>query len=189
MRLQESLQLGFQTGIHGVAAGTHGQQEGQVKALHLFAVDQDLIKCRGSDHVLGLVFAYIFAHLLGIETGDQCQLQAQGQGHVDTAHQTVGGEDGHDAQEALSLFVDNAGVNEIKGNSIHAVVGEHNALGEAGGTAGVGDSNSCIALILYFLCNAVLGAGNEGIPADDATLAKGNGALGSNFKCEFFQRG
>ena len=175
VRVHKGLHFGLQAGVHGVTTGAEGENEGQVKVLHLLAIDEDLVEGGGGDHMLGLVLLDVLAHLEGQELGNEGQLQAEGQGHVDAAHQAVGGEDGHNAQEALAALFDDAGVNEVEGNRIHAVVGQHNALGEAGGAARVGDGRDGVTLVGGLDGDAVLGALDEGVPADDAALTEGNG--------------
>ena len=115
---------------------------------------------RNEQRVLGSVFLNIVADLLGIELGNDYDLKAERQRHVQARNDAVGRKHRDDVHKALAALVGNAAVPEIKRDRIEAVVREHNALGCAGRSAGERNCGKIILAVFHGLgLNANAGSG------------------------------
>ena len=84
---------------------------------------------RNAEHVLGLVLPDQCAQLVGVQIGDDDDVQAHDQRHVHAAGIAVGNERRHDVHQLLAAAEQVALGDEFVGQRVKAVVGQHNALG------------------------------------------------------------
>ena len=77
---------------------------------------------RNEQRVLGSVFLNVVADLILIKLGNDDNLKAERQRHVQARNDTVGREHRDDVHKALAALVGNAAVPEIKRDRIKAVV-------------------------------------------------------------------
>ena len=95
----------------------------QRRSCHLLVVG------RNAEHVLGLVLPDQCAQLVGVQIGDDDDVQAHDQRHVHAAGIAVGNERRHDVHQLLAAAEQVALGDEFVGQRVKAVVGQHNALG------------------------------------------------------------
>ena len=81
-----------------------------------------------AEHVLGLVLPDQRAQLVGVQIGDDDDVQAHDQRHVHAAGIAVGNERRHDVHQLLAAAEQVALGDEFVGQRVKAVVGQHNAL-------------------------------------------------------------
>ena len=186
--LHKISELAFQAFVHGIAAGAQSHQEGKIHILEFFAVHQRFVEGGGADHVLGAEILHHFAKLVHIELGDGDQLEVDGQRHMHPAAHTVGGEDGNDIQEPLTLLHGQARMLKVKGSGVDAIIGDHHALRKACGAAGIGDGKHGVAHIGRLRGACALALGQEGLPADDL-ITVGDIGLGHQRLGDLFYQG
>ena len=171
--LQEAVELGFGTGIHGVAAGTGRLEEAEVEAVrHLLAVHELFVMGRDHQSMGRTVFLDIVANFLLVELRDDDILEAEAEGHMEAGDDAVGGEHRDDVQEALVSRVGDAAVLKGSGDGIEAVMAQHNALRHTGRAAGQGDGCTVVLTVgrgvgSFRIGGAVL---REGVPGDDVAF-------------------
>ena len=164
---QESVELVLQTLVHGVAAGTGSLKEAQVKTVcHFLGVHQLFIVVGNQKGMGRFVFFNEVSDFVGIEFGDDHFLQTQRQGHVEGSHDAVGGEGRDDVHEPLFAGIADTAVTEVHGNGVEAVVGDHDALGHAGGAAGESDGGGLMGAVGDRFGLDALAVGKELFPGD-----------------------
>ena len=151
----------------GIAAGGVVQNEGEVLIPQLGVCGQLLIVGRHAEHMLGLVLQHQAAQLGRVEVGDDDDREAQHQRQMDAAGVAVGDEGGHDVHELLAPVEQLVVGAELLRDGVEAVVGEHNALGRAGGAAGVNHDTGMVGVIRLRSGALALAALDELLPADD----------------------
>ena len=173
VRLQELVHGQLSAQRQRVAAGGIVADEGEV--LFLFEQRRSchlLVVGRNAEHVLGLVLPDQCAQLVGVQIGDDDDMQAHDQRHVHAAGIAVGNERGHDVHQFLAAAEQIALGDEFVGQRVKAVVGQHNALGRTGGAAGVHHHAGVLRIVglgihalLLALCNKVLPVDHVGLVA------------------------
>ena len=83
---------------------------------------------------------------------------------MDAARIAVGDEGGHDVHQGLPLLEQPLVGRELHRNGVEVAVGEHNALGRAGGAAGVNDDTGVLRVILLGRGAGVLAVRDELLP-------------------------
>ena len=151
----------------GVAAGGVVEDEGEILIPQLGVSGQLLVVGGHAEHMLGLVLQHQTAQLGRVEIGDDDDREAQHQRQMDAAGVAVGDEGGHDVHELLAPVEQLVVGAELLRDGVEAVVGEHNALGRAGGAAGVDDDAGVVGVIRLRSGALALAALDELLPADD----------------------
>ena len=149
---------------NGVAARRVVADEGKVLILQLGVCGHLLIVGGHTEHVLRLVLPDQAAELGGVKVRDDNDGQAQNQRQMDAARIAVGDEGGHDVHQGLPLLEQPLVGRELHRNGVEVAVGEHNALGRAGGAAGVNDDTGVLRVILLGRGAGVLAVRDELLP-------------------------
>ena len=183
MRLAKRIEFLLYTAVHRVAAGCQCTQKGQVHIFHFPALHQQLDERGCADNVIGTIGSHQLADGGRDELGYGNQRLAQAQRHMHTAHHAIGRKNRDNAKVTSPILPDNVAVGKIHNHSIHGIIGEHHALWQTGGTAGIGDSNSCIANIRRFLRHGIFAVLYKNRPLD-YFIAIGNVGPG----CQCFKK-
>ena len=131
----------------GIAAGGVVADEGQILVFQLGVSGHLLVVGRHTEHVFGLVLQQKAAELGGVQVRDDDDLQPQGQRHVDAAGVAIGDEGGHDVHERLPLPEQGMPCGKLLGEGVEVPVRQHDALGGAGGAAGVDHHTGMVGVI------------------------------------------
>ena len=152
--------------ILNYAAGGVVEDEGEVLIPQLGVSGQLLVVGGHAEHMLGLVLEHQTAQLGRVEVGDDDDREAQHQRQMDAAGVAVGNEGGHDIHELLAPVEQLIVGTELLRDGVEAVVGEHDALGRAGGAAGVDHDTGMVGVVRLGSGALVLAVCDELLPAD-----------------------
>ena len=150
----------------GIAAGGVVQNEGEILIPQLGVSGQLLVVGGHAEHMLGLVLEHQTAQLGRVEVGDDDDREAQHQRQMDAAGVAVGDEGGHDVHELLAPVEQLIVGAELLRDGVEAVVGEHDALGRAGGAAGVDHDTGVVGVVRLGSGALALAVCDELLPAD-----------------------
>ena len=140
MLLQEGIHLLLELGRKTVAAGEDALQEAQIRVLQAVRPEQSLEEGRHTGDQVGLLLDQGLGVGLDIELGDQDAGSAADQGGMDADAQTESVEHRHDGEHLHARHASIAGGSDgLQAQGIEIEVGEHDALGGAGGAAGIED--------------------------------------------------
>ena len=150
----------------GVAASSIVADEGQILVLQQQRRGHLLVVGRHAEHVLRLVLPDQGTQLCRVQIGDDNHGKAQHQRQVHAAGVAIGNERGHDVHQLLAaaeqLFVSA----ELLCDGVEVHIGQHDALGRAGGAAGVHHHAGVIRVVRLGTGVFALTGGNEILPAD-----------------------
>ena len=167
---QEVVDRLFGTPGDGIAARGIVADEGEILVLQLGVNSQLLVVGGHAEHVFGLVLPDQAAQLIGVEVGDDDHLDAQRQRQMYAAGKAVGNEGGHDVQQGLTLGKQRVAGGELHGNAVEVVIGQHHALGGAGGAAGMHHHTGVLRVIGLRGNALVLPGSKELLPVDDVGM-------------------
>ena len=120
--------------------------------------------------MLGLVLPDQCAQLVGVQIGDDDDVQAHDQRHMHAAGIAVGNERRHNVHQLLAAAEQVALGNEFVGQRVEAVVGQHNALGRTGGAAGVHHHAGVLRVVGFGVHALILALCNKVLPVDHVGL-------------------
>ena len=164
--LQERIDCLLGTHRDGVAAGSIVADEGQILVLQQQRRGHLLVVGRHAEHVLRLVLPDQGTQLFRVQIGDDDHGKAQHQRQVHAAGVAIGNERGHDVHQLLAaaeqLFVST----ELLCDGVEVHIGQHDALGRAGGAAGVHHHAGVVRVVRLGTGVFALTGGNEILPAD-----------------------
>ena len=129
-----------------------------------------LVVSRNAEHVLGLVLPDQCTQLVGVQIGDDDDMQAHDQRHMHAAGIAVGNERRHNVHQLLAAAEQVALGDEFVGQRVEAVVGQHNALGRTGGTAGVHHHAGVLRVVGFGVHALILALCNKVLPVDHVGL-------------------
>ena len=167
------LQLNGQT----VTAGEHTLQAAEVGPLDLLDPQQRLEQGGDAGDEIGLVLLDELGVALRGEAGDQDAVAAVGHHGVDGHAQSEAVEHGHDGQHLVTRMEEGVGSHDLGGQSVKVAVGEQDALGDAGGAAGVEDGGGIGVLALDAVDLHVLATLKEILPQHHAGATGDLGVL------------
>ena len=136
MRFEKAVHRLLSTHRKRVAAGGVVADEGEVFVFQQRVSSKLLVVGGHAEHVCRLVLPHQCAQLFGVKLGDDDDVQPHDQRHVNAAAVAVGDEGRHDVQKLFAPVVQAALGGKLLRQGIEAAVGQHNALGRAGGAAG-----------------------------------------------------
>ena len=148
---QESVHLLLQLRAQAVAAGEDALQEAQVRPLQVLRPQQRLKEGRHAGDQVGLLLHKGLGVDLDVELGDEDAGAAGHQGGVNADAQAEAMEHRHDGKHLHIgdlLHGEAGGGNGLQGQGVKVQVGQHNALGGAGGAAGIEDGPAGIVAAL-----------------------------------------
>ena len=96
------------------------------------------------------------------------------EGHMYSAHETVGREYRHNSKESLPRLVNDTRVQEVKSNRVNAVIGKHNSLREAGSASRVGDRRRGVSYVFSLNRLCAFSTLDKGAPAHYSALSVRN---------------
>ena len=165
--VEELVELLFQLHGEAVAAGEHALQAAEIGLLHAVQPEQRLIQRGHAGDEVAFVLGDLLGVALGGESGDQDAAAALAEHGVDAHAQTEAVEQRHGSQHLVAGAEDGVRRHHLLAQSVEVLVGEHDALGGAGGAAGIEDHGGVLALALHgVLVEAGLAQIQEFLPAD-----------------------
>ena len=184
--------VGFQEGIHlllqlrgeAVAAGEDALQEAQIRLLQILRPQQRLEQGGHAGDQVGLLLHENIGVGLHAELGHQDAGAAGDEGRVDADAQAEAVEHGHDGEHLHAgnlLHAEAGGGDGLQRQGVEIQVGEHDALGGAGGAAGIEDGAAVGRPAVVIRQPGVLSGGDHFVPQQIAVfgqLPDGPGALG-----------
>ena len=142
MGTKECIHLLLELGAQAVAAGEDALEEAQVHALQLGSPEQGLEQGGHAGDQVGLLLHQHIGVGIHAELGHQDAGGAANQGGVDADAQTEAMEHGHHGEHLHPgdfLHGEAGGGDGLQCQGVEIQVGEHDALGGAGGAAGIED--------------------------------------------------
>ena len=166
--VQELVQLLFQLDGQGIAAGKNALQAAEVSALHIRQTEQRLIQGGNARDEVAALLDQILGVALGGEPGNQNAPAALGQHGVDAHAQTEAVEDGHGGQHLVPGTEHGVGGDDLLPQRVKVLIGQDDALGGAGGAAGVEDDGGIVGGAAdLVVIEAIAAHPHEFLPADD----------------------
>ena len=139
--------------------------------LHIGQAQHGLVEGGYAGDEVAFVLGYELGVALGGEAGHENAPSALGQHRVDADAETEAVEDGHGGQHLVPGTEHRVGGDDLLGEGVEVAVGEHDALGGAGGAAGVEDDCGIVVAALdLIVVEAALGQLHELLPADDRSV-------------------
>ena len=182
--LQEGVHLPLQLRGQAVAAGEDALQEAQVRPLQLVRPQQGFEQGGHAGDQIGLLLQQNFGVGVHIELGHQNAGAARHQRRVDADAQAEAVEHGHDGEHLHvgDLVHGKAGGGDgLKRQGVEVQVAEHDALGGAGGAAGIEDRAALVKFPVVGGQHLAPSGGYHLVPQGIAALGQlldGPGALG-----------
>ena len=166
--IQEFVELLLQLDGQAVAAGEYALETAEVGAVHAGQTQQSFVQRRYAGDEVALVLDDLLGVALGGEPGDQNAAPALGQHGVDAHAQSEAVEQGHGGQHPVAGPEHGVGGDDLLAEGVEVAVGQHDALGGAGGAAGVEDHRRIVKTTLHpvVLIEAEPGHVHELLPAD-----------------------
>ena len=149
--VQELVQLLFQLDRQAVAAGEHALQTAEVGAVHAGQAQQRLIQGGNARDEVAALLDQILGVALGGEPGNQNAPAALGQHGVDAHAQTEAVEDGHGGQHLVPGTEHGVGGDDLLPQRVKVLIGQDDALGGAGGAAGVENHRLILCFFLRLI--------------------------------------
>ena len=147
--VQEPVELLLQLNGQAVAAGEHALQTAEVGAVHAGQPQQRLVQSGHTGDKVALVLHDLLGVALGGEPGDEDAPSALGQHGVDAHAQPEAVEQGHGGQHPVAGTEHGIGGDDLLSQRVEVAVGQHDALGGAGGAAGVQDHGGVVKAPLH----------------------------------------
>ena len=174
MLLQEGIHLLFQLLGQTVAAGENALQEAQILPLQILGPQQRFKKGGDTGDDVGLLLDEGFGVGFDAELRNQDAGGTADESGVDADAQTEAVEYGHNGEHFHPRHAAEAGGGDgLQTQSVEIQVGEHNALGGAGGAAGIEDGAALIVFAVIGRQGGILASLDHIIPEGVAVASGG----------------
>ena len=186
VRFQESVDLLFQLDGEAVAAAEDTLEAGEVGVFEFVGTEQRLEERRHAGDDVRLLFDEQVGIGVDVELRDKDAACAADEGRMDADAKAEAMEDRHDGEHLHAVDRREAGGRDgLKAERIEVHVGEQNALGGAGGAAGIEDGGTVvgIAQILRQGKAALFAQAQELAPPHVTALFRGLGVFAAGGQC------
>ena len=169
--IQELVELLLEFHRQGVTSGEHSLEAAEVSLVQIVQPEQRLIERRHSRDEVAFIFDYVLGVGLCRESGHQHAASAALQHGVYAHPQPEAVEDRHRRQHPVALPVYRVGGHDLVSQRVEVVVGEHYALGGAGGSSGIEYRRGIVRFSLHrVVVEADSAESHELVPADDGSV-------------------
>ena len=144
--VEELVELLLQLDGQAVAAGEHALEAAQIRAVHAGQAQQRLIERGHAGDEVAAVFHDLLGVALGGEARDQDAAAALGEHRVDAHAQAEAVEQRHGGEHLVAGAEHRVGGDDLLAQGVEVPVGQHDALGGAGGAAGIEDDGGVVSL-------------------------------------------
>ena len=169
--IEELVELFLQFHRQGVSAREHALQTAEISAIHRGQAQQRLVQGGNTGNEIAAMLDDQLGIAFGGKAGHQNAPPALGQHGMDADTQTETVEQGHGGQHFVAGTEHLVGGNDLLAESVEIAVGEHDALGGAGGAARIQDHGRIVGLAVHaVMVEAMLAQLHKLRPADHRSI-------------------